>query len=142
MLVGGAGGQRLERAPHEGAGELDLVRRAGERRGRLELALQEPRDRRDARERDPRRPAPPRGRDADERKRVPPAASRLQVDGRVRGRDVELEDDLARLERGRAPVVLGRNAVERADRQLAAVGAERRPEGEQRPAAPATLPRF
>ena len=60
-----------------------------------------------------------RGGDADERERPALPVHRLQVDARLRLRDVELEDQLARLERRHAAVVLGRQPVELGDRELA-----------------------
>jgi hypothetical protein len=113
---------------HERLRELDLVCRLRQRRRRVEVALQQPRDRCDAGERDSLR----RRGDADERERPPLPVHRLQVDRPRRGGNVDLEDQLARLERGRRAVVLGRQAVEVGDGELACRRAERRVQREQR----------
>ena len=83
------------------------------------------------RERDPRLPADARGGDADERERPALPVHRLQVDARLDLGHVELEDQLARLERRRRAVVRSRQPVQLGDRKLAPVGPDRRAEREQ-----------
>src|SRR3954447_4211541 len=124
----------FERPPEQRTGEVDLEGRPRKWRRALELVRrgEQPWDRRDARQGQPRLAAEPRGGDADEGEREARAVHRLQVDARLRPRHVELEDQLAGLQRGHVSVVRGRQAVEPLDRELAAVGPQRRPEREQR----------
>ena len=71
-------------------------------------------------------------RDADERERPALPVHRLQVDARVGGGHLELEDQLVRLERRRRAVVVRRQPVELGEPELAPVGADARAEREQR----------
>ena len=91
------------RAADERAGDLDLVRRSGKRRGVVETVcgVEQPRDRRHARRARAHLAAESRRGDADERERPALPVHRLQVGARVRLRHVELEDQLAGLERRR-----------------------------------------
>ena len=111
----------------ERLGDLDLVGVPGSGVAVVEAPVEQPRRRRDAGERDARRAAAARPRRR--RRSGTPSACAPSPSGRRTRRSpatLDREDQLAGLERRRPPVVLGRQPVERRDRQLAPVGADRR----------------
>ncbi len=120
--------RRIERP-----GDLDLVGVLSKRRRRIErlLAVEEPRDRRQSRGRDPRPAGEARRGDADEREREQASVHGLEVGAGLRRRHVQLEDQLARLECRHLAVIIRRKAVEVRERQLASVCQERSVKGEE-----------
>src|SRR4051794_37227607 len=120
-----------EGAAYQRLHERDFPLRSRERGRLVERldAVDSPRDRCDARERDSGLTADPRRGDADLRERPPLAVHRLEVGACLDLRQLDLEDELAVLERRRAPVALVRQPIELLDRELAPVrpqpGAER-----------------
>jgi len=104
----------------EGAGDLDLVGRAGKRRGLVESCgrVELPGDRSYPGEGDSNPAVEARGGNADDRKRPLPPVHRLEVGGRVSRRNVELEDELVRSEGRDVAVVVRRQPVELRDRKL------------------------
>src|SRR5205823_13833764 len=81
---------------------------------------------------DPDPAAAPRRRYSHERERPLAPVHRLQVRRGLGCRYIDFEDQLVGLERGRAAVVGGRQAVEVGSRELALGRAERRPEPDGR----------
>src|ERR687897_3192018 len=94
-------GDRGDRATPERSGELDLVRVAGQRLGRVERVerVERPGYRRHPGERQAHAALVARGGDADECERPSLAVHRLQVRTRKRLLELELEDQLAVIER-------------------------------------------